>query len=66
MADTDIQALEAKAGSWAQTGKDLGSGAAGGIAQVLLGESDGEWSRWDFPNRRDKHVRAKGYKLELG
>jgi len=42
MADTDIQALEAKAGSWAQTGKDLGSGAAGGIAQVLLGESDCE------------------------
>lgn len=37
MADTDIQIIEAENSSWAQTGKDLGSGAAGGIAQVLLG-----------------------------
>lgn len=40
MADTDIQALEAENASWKQTAKDLGSGAAGGIAQVLLGEYD--------------------------
>ncbi|KAK5942891.1 carrier protein ymc1 [Knufia obscura] len=38
MADTDIQMLEAENASWKQTGKDLGSGAAGGIAQVLLGQ----------------------------
>lgn len=38
MADADIKTLEAEQSSWAQTGKDLASGAAGGIAQVLLGE----------------------------
>lgn len=38
MGDVDIRTLEIEQGSWAQTGKDLGSGAAGGIAQVLLGE----------------------------
>lgn len=39
MGDVDLRTLEAEQSSWAQTGKDLGSGAAGGIAQVLLGES---------------------------
>lgn len=39
MADVDIRTLEDASTSWEQTGKDLGSGAAGGIAQVLLGES---------------------------
>lgn len=34
-----IAAKEAEMGSWARTAKDLVSGAAGGIAQVLLGES---------------------------
>lgn len=38
MADTDIQALEAENSSWKRTAKDLISGAAGGIAQVLLGQ----------------------------
>lgn len=38
MSDPDIKTLEAEQASWAQTGKDLASGAAGGIAQVLLGE----------------------------
>lgn len=38
MSDVDIRTIEAEQSSWAQTGKDLGSGAAGGIAQVLLGE----------------------------
>ncbi len=33
-----IEAKEAEASSWARTGKDLVAGAAGGIAQVLLGE----------------------------
>ncbi|KAK5081327.1 carrier protein ymc1 [Lithohypha guttulata] len=36
MADVDIRTLEDQNSSWKQTGKDLGSGAAGGIAQVLL------------------------------
>lgn len=39
MSDVDIRTLEDANSSWEQTGKDLGSGAAGGIAQVLLGES---------------------------
>ena len=30
--------LEAANASWERTGKDLVAGAAGGIAQVLLGE----------------------------
>lgn len=33
-----IEAKEAEIGSWARTAKDLASGAAGGVAQVLLGE----------------------------
>ena len=40
MADADIRTMESEDGSWAQTGKDLGSGAAGGIAQVLIGKSN--------------------------
>lgn len=40
MADTSIEALEAEtAGSWVRTVKDLTAGAAGGVAQVLLGMS---------------------------
>jgi len=40
MADTieEIERKEAENASWARTGKDLLSGAAGGIAQVLLGQ----------------------------
>lgn len=38
MADTDLRGFEHENTTWAQTGKDLASGAAGGIAQVLLGE----------------------------
>ena len=41
MADMDtIVATEAsaEAGNWVRTVKDLGAGAAGGVAQVLLGE----------------------------
>lgn len=38
MSDVDIRTLEAEQASWVQTGKDLASGAAGGIAQVLLGK----------------------------
>ena len=38
MADADIRTLEADDAGMNQTVKDLGSGAAGGIAQVLLGE----------------------------
>ena len=38
MADTSIEAIEAETGSWVRTVKDLGAGAAGGVAQVLLGE----------------------------
>lgn len=38
MADADIRTLEDQNSSWKQTGKDLGSGACGGIAQVLLGQ----------------------------
>lgn len=33
-----VEAKEAEAGSWARTAKDLVAGAAGGVAQVLLGE----------------------------
>ncbi len=33
-----IEAKEAENASWARTAKDLFSGAAGGVAQVLLGE----------------------------
>lgn len=32
--------LEADDASWERTGKDLVAGAAGGIAQVLLGKID--------------------------
>lgn len=45
MADVDIRILEAEQTSWKQTAKDLGSGAAGGIAQVLIGE----FFRLSFP-----------------
>lgn len=39
MADVDIRTLESEQDAgWKQTAKDLGSGAAGGIAQVLLGK----------------------------
>lgn len=38
MADTSIEAIEAENASWVRTVKDLGAGAAGGVAQVLLGE----------------------------
>ena len=39
MADVEaIEAVEADNASWARTGKDLVAGAAGGIAQVLLGK----------------------------
>lgn len=38
MADADIRTLEDQNSSWRQTAKDLGSGACGGIAQVLLGQ----------------------------
>jgi hypothetical protein len=40
MADSieEIERREAENTSWARTGKDLFSGAAGGVAQVLLGE----------------------------
>lgn len=34
--------LEQEIGSWKRTAKDLVSGAAGGIAQVLLGQPFGE------------------------
>lgn len=34
----NIEAKEAEIGSWVRTAKDLTAGAAGGIAQVLLGE----------------------------
>lgn len=44
MADVDIRTLEDMSTSWEQTGKDLGSGAAGGIAQVLLGKFQNHWS----------------------
>ena len=50
MADTDIQMVEAENASWKQTGKDLGSGAAGGIAQVLLGEFNLQPPRWNSPS----------------
>lgn len=43
MAD-GVEAMEAKEAentSWARTAKDLFAGAAGGVAQVLLGESSG-------------------------
>lgn len=33
-----LEAKEAEIGSWARTAKDLVSGAAGGVAQVLIGE----------------------------
>jgi hypothetical protein len=39
MADTSIEAMEAESGGgWVRTVKDLSAGAAGGVAQVLLGE----------------------------
>lgn len=40
MGDTTelIEAKEAENSSWARTAKDLFAGAAGGVAQVLLGE----------------------------
>lgn len=39
MAGVDnIEAKEAEMASWVRTAKDLTAGAAGGIAQVLLGE----------------------------
>ena len=40
MADAveEIEKKEAEKGSWARTAKDLFAGAAGGVAQVLLGE----------------------------
>lgn len=39
MADVDkLEAKEAEIGSWVRTAKDLFSGAAGGVAQVLIGE----------------------------
>lgn len=34
-----IEAKEAENAGWVRTVKDLSAGAAGGIAQVLLGES---------------------------
>ena len=34
----EVEAHAAQNGSWARTAKDLFSGAAGGVAQVLLGE----------------------------
>jgi len=40
MGDVDIRALEQENAGMQNTLKDLGSGAAGGIAQVLIGESD--------------------------
>jgi hypothetical protein len=41
MADAaeEIEKYEAETGSWARTAKDLFAGAAGGVAQVLLGKS---------------------------
>lgn len=33
-----MEDIEVEAHSWVRTGKDLVAGAAGGIAQVLLGE----------------------------
>jgi hypothetical protein len=38
MAETGIEAIEAENASWTRTVKDLAAGAAGGVAQVLLGE----------------------------
>jgi hypothetical protein len=39
MTDVDkIEAKEVEIGSWVRTAKDLAAGAAGGVAQVLLGE----------------------------
>jgi hypothetical protein len=40
MADAteDIERHEMEQGSWARTAKDLFAGAAGGVAQVLLGK----------------------------
>ena len=35
---TEVEAIEAANAGWAETGKDLFSGGAGGIAQVLIGE----------------------------
>jgi hypothetical protein len=37
-----MEDLEQEIGSWERTAKDLVSGAAGGIAQVLLGQPFGE------------------------
>ena len=35
-----MEELEAEKGGWARTAKDLFAGAAGGVAQVLLGQSN--------------------------
>jgi hypothetical protein len=37
MGDTEVKAEELQ-GGWARTAKDLTSGAAGGVAQVLIGK----------------------------
>ena len=34
-----MEELEAETGGWVRTAKDLFAGAAGGVAQVLLGQS---------------------------
>jgi solute carrier family 25 (mitochondrial carnitine/acylcarnitine transporter), member 20/29 len=46
MADSaeEIERYEGEGGSWVRTAKDLFAGAAGGVAQVLLGEFESpEW-----------------------
>lgn len=49
MGDTteDLEAHAVQNASWARTAKDLFSGAAGGVAQVLLGELNHDASRHD-------------------
>jgi hypothetical protein len=42
-----MEDLEQEIGSWERTAKDLVSGAAGGIAQVLLGQPFGELPTMD-------------------
>ncbi len=54
-----LELKEAENASWARTVKDLAAGAAGGIAQVLLGEHNHEkdrssiilrpWDNWTCP-----------------
>lgn len=44
--------LEQEIGSWERTAKDLVSGAAGGIAQVLLGQPFGELPASDWARAR--------------